>query len=82
MAFLYVACGSFAISVSILKKVGERPDGWTIAACVSLGVVAVIKDVRSSLRFPPLTNGNADALNRLMKLIDQTKGQDNDDSKS
>ena len=79
MAFLYVACGSFAISVYILRKVGEKPDGWTIAACVSLGIVAVIKDVRSSLRFPPLTNGNADALNRLMKLIDQTKGQDHDD---
>lgn len=71
-AFLYMFFGSLALAIYVLRKVGEKPDGWIFLACFSLAIVATIKDVRSSLRFPPMTNGNADALNRLMKLINQT----------
>jgi hypothetical protein len=77
-AFIYMSCGSLAVAIYVLRKVGETPDGWIILACVSLGVVATIKDIRSSLRFPPLTNGNSDALGRIMQLIAEQKTKDED----
>jgi hypothetical protein len=78
-AFLYTFFGSLAVGVYLLKKHGETLDPMTLIGCFSLGIVSSIKDIRSSLRMSPLSNGNAEALDRLMKLIkNETKDENHE----
>lgn len=76
--FIYVTGGALLGTIYLLKKYGDKPDPMTIVACILLGLIAMVKDIRSSQRLPPLANGNADAFNQIVKLIEKQ----NEDKKS
>lgn len=70
--FIYVAGGAFILSIFILRKYGDKPDWMIISACVIFGAMAAAKDVRATMRMPPI-EGNVIDMNQLRQLIENSK---------
>ena len=69
--------------ILLLRKYGDKPDPTLLLACALFGALAAVKDIRSNMKMPPLQNGNQDALNQFMKMVDQQqKTKDENGNKS
>jgi len=69
--------------ILLLRKYGDKPDWMLLLACLIYAFILAMKDVRSNMNMPPLDNGNQNALNQFMKLIEQQqKSKDENGNKS
>lgn len=70
--FVYVGAGSLLIAIWILKKYGDKPDWTVFLTCGLLAASATAKDIRATMRMPPIDGGAID-MNQLRQLIEQSK---------
>lgn len=62
----FVITGGGALVVALISSGGKMPNTVAIIASVLTGLMAAAKDTRSLMALPPVSNGNADALNKLL----------------
>lgn len=59
--------GGGAMGAVLVALSGQRISPTAIAVCVLTGLVAAMKDIRSTMSLPPLSNGNYEAIGRFMR---------------
>lgn len=70
----FVITGGGAFVVALITSGGKMPGTAAMIASVLTGLMAAAKDTRSLMALPPVTNGNADALNKLLSTPPPNQG--------
>lgn len=70
--FVYVGGGSLLGAIFLLKRYGDKPDWMIFWACGLFAAMATAKDVRATMRMPPI-DGSAIDMDQLRQFIEQSK---------
>lgn len=63
--FIIIGCGSLGAVLVALE--GKPLSTTAVAVCIITGMVAAMKDIRSTMSLPPLSNGNYAAIAQFMR---------------
>ena len=67
--------GGGSMGAVLVALAGQPLNRSAIAVCILTGLVAAMKDVRSTMALPPLSNGNYEAIAQMVRTTSAAQFQ-------